>query len=139
MMGSWELFEHGADIGVRGRGPSIDAAFAGAAKALIAVITDPALVRPREPVPISCEAPDVEQLLVAWLNAVVFELGTRRMIFARFEVAIDGTRLHAVAWGEPLDRARHRPAVEVKGATMTALRVARSEDGTWLAQTVVDV
>jgi SHS2 domain-containing protein len=33
---------------------------------------------------------------------------------------------------------RHRPAVEVKGAPMTALRVAPTQ-GAWLAQTVVDV
>jgi tRNA nucleotidyltransferase (CCA-adding enzyme) len=33
---------------------------------------------------------------------------------------------------------RHQPAVEVKGATYTALRVAPIEGG-WLAQTVVDV
>ena len=46
--------------------------------------------------------------------------------------------LHAQAWGELVDPARHHPAVEVKGATYTALRVAR-ENGEWVAQTVVDV
>ena len=61
-------------------------------------------------------------------------------MFGRFEVALgDGTpRLRGRAWGEAVDVARHEPAVEVKGATCTALRVARSGDG-WLAQTVVDV
>jgi tRNA nucleotidyltransferase (CCA-adding enzyme) len=34
---------------------------------------------------------------------------------------------------------QHRPAVEVKGATFTALRVSQRDDGLWLAQTVVDV
>ena len=47
--------------------------------------------------------------------------------------------LRATAWGEPVVVARHRPAVEVKGATYTALCVARQPDGRWLAQTVVDV
>jgi tRNA nucleotidyltransferase (CCA-adding enzyme) len=37
-----------------------------------------------------------------------------------------------------VDAARHHPAVEVKGATYTTLRVAQEGDG-WLAQTVVDV
>jgi len=54
-------------------------------------------------------------------------------------VRIDGPRLSADAWGEKTEAMRHRPAVEVKGATYTTLRVAQESDGTWVAQTVVDV
>ena len=79
-----------------------------------------------------------ELLLAEWLNALVLQMATRRMLFGRFAVRIDGTRLAAQAWGEPLDRERHQPAVEVKGATYTTLRVARHGEG-WVAQTVVDV
>jgi tRNA nucleotidyltransferase (CCA-adding enzyme) len=139
MSAAWEHFSHGADIGVRGRGPTLEAAFAGAGLALIAVITDPAAVAAREAVALRCEAPDRELLLVAWLNEIVFAIASRRMLFGRFEVAVDGNLLRATGWGEPIDVARHRPAVEVKGATMTALRVARGDDGTWTAETVVDV
>jgi tRNA nucleotidyltransferase (CCA-adding enzyme) len=138
----WEHFEHGADIGVRGFGPTLAAAFEQAAIALVAVVTDPAGVAPREAVDLACEAPDDELLLVAWLNAVVGEMGARRMLFGRFELRIDGHRLAARAWGEPASVARHQPAVEVKAATCTALRVAPIDDATgkgWLAQTVVDV
>ena len=60
------------------------------------------------------------------------------MLFGRFLVRIEGTRLFASAWGEKIDVARHHPAAEVKGATYTTLRVAR-ENGAWLAQTIVDV
>ena len=69
---------------------------------------------------------------------LIYEMATRKMLFRRFAVRLDGTRLHAQAWGEPWIAARHHPAVEVKGATYTALRVAR-DDGEWVAQTVVDV
>jgi SHS2 domain-containing protein len=54
-------------------------------------------------------------------------------------VAITGTRLNGRASGEPIDIARHQPAVEVKGATLTALKVAEQPDGSWCAQCVVDV
>ena len=74
-----------------------------------------------------------------WLNALVYEMATRRMLFAAFVVAIEGPQLKATAWGEPVDRVRHEPAVEVKGATYTSLCVERRSDGTWLAQCVVDV
>ena len=135
----WEHFPHMADIGVRGVGASREQAFEQAALAMTAVITEPAGVEAKQAVDIECEAPDEEMLLVDWLNALVYEMATRRMLFGRYEVRISGHRLHGRAWGEPADVARHRPAVEVKGATYTALRVARQPDGTWVAECVVDV
>jgi SHS2 domain-containing protein len=77
-------------------------------------------------------------LLVDWLNALVYEMATRHMLFGRFDVAIDGATLKATAWGERVDVARHEPAVEIKGATYTALRLERL-DGHWVAQCIVDV
>ena len=125
-------------MGVRGIGATREEAFEQAALALTAVVTDPAGVTSGVALAIDCEAPDDELLLVEWLDALVFAMATRGLLFARFRVTITGHRLTATAWGEPVDRARHQPAVEIKGATFTTLRVAL-EDGRWLAQTVVDV
>ncbi len=135
----WEHFPHQADIGVRGVGVTLAEAFEQAALALTAVIADPAIIVPREPIQLSCEAPDAELLLVDWLNLLIYEMATRHMLFGRFAVHLEGNRLAAEAWGEALDAARHHPAVEVKGATYTALRVSQEPDGSWLAQCVVDV
>ena len=135
----WEHFAHGADIGIRGIGSTKGDAFQQIALALTSVITELRSVRPERAVSISCEAPSDDLLLVDWLNALVYEMATRRMLFSTFVVSIEDSHLHATAWGEPVDRARHEPAVEVKGATYTALRVERLEDGHWLVQCVVDV
>lgn len=135
----WEHFSHQADIGVRGLGATLAKAFEQAALALTAVITDPADVVPREMIRLSCEAPDAELLLVDWLNKLIYEMATRNMLFSRFEVHLEGEHLAAQAWGEALETGRHRPAVEVKGATYTALKVAQQQDGGWVAQCVVDV
>ena len=135
----WEHFAHGADIGVRGVGTTKGEAFEQAALALTAVLTDPDAVAARIAVDIRSEAPDDELLLVDWLNALIYEMTTRKMVFGRFAVTIAGDLLTATAWGEPVDRARHCPAVEVKGATYTALSVAQRRDGAWVAQCVVDV
>ena len=135
----WEHYPHEADMGVRGWGATLEQAFEQAALALTAVVTDLALVRPSTMIQLSCEAPDAELLLVDWLNALVYEMATRNMLFSRFEVRLAGQRLDAKIWGEALDVARHHPAVEVKGATYTDLKVARQPDGGWLAQCVVDV
>lgn len=137
--GRWEHFAHAADMGVRGIGPTKDEAFAQAALALTAVIANPAGVAPSVPVTITCQAPDDELLFADWLNAIIYEMATRKMLFSRFEVQLGDGRLTATAWGERTDPARHHPAVEVKGATYTTLRVARDANGEWCAQTVVDV
>jgi SHS2 domain-containing protein len=114
-------------------------AFEQAALALTAVITEPGSVAPRRAVEMTCEAPDPEILLADWLNALVFEMATRGMLFSRFEVAIEGNRLTARAHGERVDVERHSPAAEVKGATLSELEVAQDADGTWHAQCIVDV
>ena len=134
----WEHFHHQSDVGVRGRAGTLAGAFEQAALALTAVVTDPAGVACRDAVPIRCTAPDRELLLVDWLNALIYEMAVRRMVFGDFEVAIGDGVLTATARGEPVDVARHAPAVEVKGATYAGLRVAR-EGGGWVVQTVVDV
>ena len=113
--------------------------FEQAAIALAAVITEPAKVVPKCEIPIECKAADAGALLVEWLNALVYEMAVRGMIFCRFEVQLEGNRLHGLAFGEEIDLARHEPAVEVKGATYTSLFAGQSPDGTWVAQCVVDV
>ena len=139
MLPHWEHFEHGADVGVRGWGRSRAEAFEQAALAMTAAVTDPALVRPVDRVELVVEGDDQDLLLTDWLNALVYEMDTRHMLFGRFSVRIDDHGLMAVAEGEPLDIERHRPAVEVKGATLTELKVAQQPDGAWIAQCVVDV
>ena len=135
----WEHYEHRADIGVRGIALDLAGAFEQAALALTAVVADPRTVRPVEAVSVRCAAPDAELLLVDWLNALVYEMATRRMLFSRYEVRIADHALEATAWGEPVDVERHQPAVEVKGATFTTLAVGQLPDGRWRAQCVVDV
>jgi hypothetical protein len=135
----WEHFPHGADIGVRGYGATREQAFEQAALALSAVITDPGGIASAGTVTVTCEAPDDELLLVDWLNALIYEMATRKWLFGAFVVRISDRVLTGQARGEALEVARHRPAVEVKGATYTGLRVAREANGLWVAQCVVDV
>jgi len=135
----WEHFPHQADIGIRGFGSTKEEAFAQAAAAMTAVITDLEDVNPKEMIEVACEASDEQLLFVDWLNALIYEMSTRRMLFSKFKVNIEENRLSGRAWGEKLQRAKHNPVVEVKAATYTALDVGRDEDGGWMAQCVVDV
>lgn len=136
---AWEHFSHQADIGVRGYGHSPAEAFNQAALAMIAVMTDPRSIQPHETITLECRAPDLELLLADWLNALIHEIATRHTLFCAFDVHINGHHLHATAWGETLDPLRHQPAVEIKGATFTELRVQAIDMDHWLAQCVVDI
>lgn len=135
---NYETFEHEADIGVRGLGGSVDEAFANAAAAMYSVMVKIEAVKPQEKRIVTASAPDIELLLVEWLNALLSMSDIERMVFSRFEVKIDGTSLTGSAWGETLDRIRHEPNVEVKGATYHMLSV-KNKDNRYIAQCVVDV
>ncbi len=134
----YETFEHQSDIGVRGFGDSLEEAYANAAAAMYSVMADISRIAQRESRAVHVTAEDREQLLVEWLNALLALSDIERMVFSRFEVHIEGSDLTGTAWGEGLDRLRHEPKVEVKGATYHLLKVA-DEGGRYTAQCVVDV
>lgn len=134
----YETFEHEADIGIRGFGGTPEEAFSNAALALYSVMVNIAAVEPKEKKTVTASAPDVELLLVEWLNALLSLSDIERMVFSRFAVTIAGTSLTGTAWGERLDSDRHEPNVEVKGATYHMLSV-KTEEGRYIAQCVVDV
>lgn len=97
----WEHFPHQGDVGVRGFGASPAAAFENVARALSAVVTPLEGIVAREPVEIACHAPDLEILLVDWVNGVAYEMATRRMLFRDFRVEMDGEDLRGTVLGEP--------------------------------------
>lgn len=134
----WTHFPHSADIGVCGWGPTTETAFEQAALALTRIVTD-SEIRALSSVTISCTAIDLELLLIEWLDAIVYEMAVRRMLFGEFAVSIDDLHLRATIQGEAVDIARHAPAVEPKGATFTALHVYRRPDASWVAACVIDV
>lgn len=91
----WEHFPHDADIGVRGYGATPGEACEQAALAMMATILDPATVRLDEAVEVAVEAPRLDLLLVDWLNALIYEMAERRMVFGAFDVKIENNRLEA--------------------------------------------
>lgn len=135
---TWSHFEHGADIGLRGSGKTREQAFEAIAMALTAAVTDPASVATLETIRVHCDAPRGEMLLADWLNALIYEMDVRKMLFSEFKVSIADGVLDAEVSGEPVDRDKHQPAVEVKGATYTAIKVENTDAG-WDVQCVVDV
>jgi SHS2 domain-containing protein len=131
-------FDHDADVGIVGRGPTPAAAFADGAAALFALVTDTAAVEPRETLRVDFEEDDLELAFVRWLNLLVAHASERGLALASFALERKGDLWRGEARGEPWREGLER-GVDVKGATLTALSVRRARDGTWEARCVVDV
>ena len=98
-------------MGVRGAGRTKAEAFEQAALAMMAAVADLSTVDARDMVTVECEADDDELLFAEWLNSLIYEMSTRKMLFSRFSVELDGVRLHGRAWGESVDPARRPPCL----------------------------
>lgn len=134
----WEHFAHQADIGVKATADSLGKAFEDAAVGLMAIITEPQKIDAKESVQIECSAENEELLLVNWLNAIIYEIAVRKMLFSRFEVSLEKLKLSATIWGEKINQQKHSPAVEPKAVTYNQLSV-KNEKGKWTVQCVIDV
>ncbi|MBI3043812.1 MAG: archease [Betaproteobacteria bacterium] len=130
-------FEHDADIGVVGRGATLEEAFQSAAAATFAIMTDLASVRPDQSIALDFEEADTELALVRWLNLLLALSHERGLVFSRFWIERDGVLWRGGAAGEPWRPGLER-GVEVKGATLTMLSVSPAPGG-WEARCVVDV
>ncbi|MHB1532682.1 MAG: archease [Acidithiobacillus sp.] len=136
-MGAFAYFDHDADIGVIGQGKTLEEAFAGAAEATFAIMADLTQVHGEGWVQFDFNESDLELALVTWLNTLLAEARTHRLVFGRFRLRRENSHWHGEAWGEPWREDLER-GVEVKGATLTMLRVSQGPDG-FEARCVVDV
>jgi SHS2 domain-containing protein len=135
----YEMFEHTADLGLRVRAADLDTLFAEAAEALFAAIVEgPGTVVASQRVDVRLPPDDREYLLFDWLKALLYHFDAEHLLLARFAVHVGDDGLSGSAWGEPLDRARHELAHEVKAITYHGLRLERTADG-WLAEVIVDI
>ncbi len=133
----YSYFDHGADIGIIGRGPTLKAAFEAAAAAMFGIMVDLLAVQPRTAVRVEFEELDPELALVTWLNALLAEAQSAGLILGRFRLRRAGSRWAGEGWGEPWPHDLER-GVDVKGATLTMLAV-EPQAGGWEARCVVDV
>jgi len=134
---AYEYFEHSADVGIVGKGESLEEAFEEAAKAMFNLMVDVEAVQPIKTIEVECEAENDEELFVEWLNGLLAEATINNMVFSQFDVQIENGKLVGLARGEELDPERHEMRTEVKAATYSQLKIMK--DIEFVAQCVVDV
>lgn len=138
-MAEYELLEHTADMGFRVRGSTLEELFVRAAEALVAIAVDAARAEARERRGVRCSGATVEELLVNWLNEVLWLLEGERFVPARFEeLTMAGEAAGGAVWGETREDDRHPPRIVVKAATYHQL-VIRAHNGGWEAEVFLDI
>lgn len=141
-MGTVETFDHTADVGLRVTGSDLDDLFGTAAGGVFDyIVVNRGDVRPTDRESLALQADGSAELLVEWLNELIFRSETRHRLYATFDVHVspDGRSLRAAVAGEPIDRDRHVLDHEVKAVTRHGLELHPCPDGGWVAELILDI
>jgi len=126
MAGDYEIVDHTADVAIVAHGADVGEAFANAGRALLSLVTDPDSVTEIHERRIELSAGDLKDLLVAWLNELIYLFDTENLLLSGFDVRLVGdTGLVATVSGERVDKARHQIKLGVKAATHHMLKIDR--------------
>ncbi|MDD5006187.1 MAG: archease [Candidatus Omnitrophica bacterium] len=129
-MKKFETFEHTADIGLKIYAKDSKELFINAAKGLFSLITDLNKVQASDKISVNLEDDNREELLISWLNELIFQFSARNFIPKEFKInKISDKELNAEVHGENLDSAKHKILSEVKAATYHELEIKETQDG----------
>jgi len=137
----YELIDHTADIGIRVQGSSLEDLFIKTAEALfdISISSKRSLISAID-VPIAIEADSVDQLMVRWLQELLYIFESRHLTLSNFRIdEIDERHLVGSAKGSRFDSTRHSQKLCIKAVTYHQLEVVKDDDGKWYAKVIFDI
>ena len=137
-MRKFEYIEHTADIGIRAFGKSLPELFENAALGMAHVFAEPGKATKDETYTVEVEAKDLEELLVNWLNEILYRFNKNKIIPASAKIEhIDNNRLKGTVNGEKYDSSRHNLKREIKSTTYHMLKIKKKDF--WEATVIFDV
>lgn len=138
----YTFIDHTADVAADLTGRTVEELFASAAQAMTDTVTDLSLVRAVVTQSVTVEAATLEDLLVDWLNELLYRFEVQNVLVSDATVTIEerGGRWHlgATIAGEMFDPSRHLSRVGIKSATYHNLDVRETPHG-WRARIVFDI
>ncbi len=124
------FLNHTADVGIRVWAESLEALFEESAYALFSLITNLEKVTPKETLFIALEGKDYEELLVSWLNELLYHHEVKNMLFSYFKVLELGSSfLRAEIKGEVFSSEKHEILTPVKAVTYHNLEIRKTGKG----------
>ena len=138
-MKRYEQIEHTADVGIKVYGKDLKELFANAAFAMFDIMADLEGLKGSVTVDIKKEAPNSEELLIEWLDELLYNFYTKTLIFNDFQIIeLDEKHIVGKATGRHVGENRSRLKTEIKAATYHELKIEQ-KDGIFQTQLIFDV
>ena len=143
-MGTYTVFDHTADVGLDVQGRSLEDLLETAAWATFDQMLEdrPDKVEVLDEVRAAAMpglAGDTAELLVVWLQELLFRFETGRLVPMTFEFGRIGPgEVRATVGFGRFEPGRHRTRLEIKAVTYHGLDVHAEPDGTWRARFILD-
>ncbi len=136
----FDLVEHTADVGIRAWGDTLEEMLENAAAAMFSLTADIDRLEERAEESVKAEADTPEDLLVGWLEELLYLAEAKRLALrrARVDMLEPGWRVRGRAFGCGLEECRSVLRGEIKGVTYHRLELAREGSG-WRCQVIFDV
>ena len=124
MRDGFEIIDHTADVAIAAYGADLKKAFANAALGMFSIITDLDIVNEKVIRDVEVTSEDMKDLLVSWLNELLFVCEVDKILFKRFDISeLSDTRMLAKCYGEKINLKRHKIKAEIKAATYHMLKI----------------
>lgn len=143
----YKCIEHLSDIGIEFYGKTLEELFENAAEGMFSIICDLGMVEllNRRNVKIVPEDTDPENLLVLWLEKLLYLYEIDNILFSGFKVGKIHKRnnriiLEAEVFGQKADPSKHNIRTIIKAPTYHMLKVKKdSRHGRWEGRVIFDV
>jgi len=151
-MRTYKVIEHTADIGVQAWGKDLKALFRNAAEGMFSIVTGgkthnkagmgflvyKKIKTTYQKEKISCQAPDLETLLVFWLSDLLYAYNTKEILFQDFDIQkLTKTKLQASCYGPDIHEVAE-PKIEIKAVTFHQVKVEKKKNH-WEATVILDI
>ena len=129
-MKRYEQFPHTADIGIRVFGKDLKELFENAAFGMFDVIADLEGIKASEEENVEVHGAVPEELLIAWLDELLYRFCTKDIIYSKFEIEeLSEDRIKAKVSGRPIAANRNRLKTEIKAVTYSGLKIKKTSSG----------
>jgi len=141
-MKEFEIIEHTADVGIIAYGKNKKEVFINAAKGMFDIITGGnKTLKENFCDRIRVEADNLESLLFAWLNELLYISETKLVILNKFDIKdLSNSKISAEVRGLKINRLTLKIEKEIKAVTYHRLEIKKDEEsGLWRAQLIFDI
>jgi len=141
-MKEFEILEHTADIGIAAYGKNKKEVFINAAKGMFEIIAgENRNIKEDFYDKIKLEAESLEDLLIAWLNELLYISETKLAILSKFKIKeLSDYQIKAEVGGTKINPPSIKIEKEIKAVTYHRLEIKKDgESGLWRAQVIFDI